>query len=107
MAEQSSVTVERGTDTTFVTLNEERIVEPAQIASLSDAILPVAEDLGERKLVLNFGNVQFMSSAVLGLVIRIHKKVAEQGGRLEIWNLEPKLRQVFEITRLTEILDIV
>ena len=60
----------------------------------------------ERKLILNFENVRFMSSAFLGLLVKIHKRVIEMGGHLQLFNLDPKIQKVFEITQLTKVFDI-
>jgi anti-anti-sigma factor len=60
----------------------------------------------DNQMVMNFANVRFMTSAMLGLLIRVHKRVTEHGGQLRLCNLEPSLRKVFEITQLTKIFDI-
>ena len=57
-------------------------------------------------MVMNFANVRFMTSAMLGLLIRVHKRVSERGGKLRLCNLEPVLQKVFEITQLTKVFDI-
>ena len=56
--------------------------------------------------MLDFGNVRFLSSAVLGLLIRISKRVYEQDGRLRLCSINPKIYEVFKITRLTKTFDI-
>jgi len=100
------ILVEYGIDVTIVTLNDERILEEEQIREIQESLQPVIEKNGEKTLVLNFINVMFMTSAFLGLLIRTHKKVCELGGRIELRNLDPRIRQVFEITQLTKVFDI-
>ncbi|MBD3856665.1 MAG: STAS domain-containing protein [Acidobacteria bacterium] len=72
---------------------------------LRDALDRLTENQ-ERKLVLNFENVRFMSSAFLGLLVKVHKRVVELDGHLQLLNLDPKIQKVFEITQLTKIFDI-
>ena len=103
---QPRIEVEYGLDVTFVTFTEERILDEEQIKELREAIEAVIEKNGNKKLILNFVNVKFMTSAVLGLLVRIHKKVIERGGKLQLSNLDSNLRRVFEITQLTKIFDI-
>jgi anti-sigma B factor antagonist len=103
---QSRIDVEYGLDVTFVTFTEERILDEEQIKELREAIEAVIEKNGNKKLILNFVNVKFMTSAVLGLLVRIHKKVIERDGKLQLSNLDSNLRRVFEITQLTKIFDI-
>ena len=69
--------------------------------------MPVVRDNQQKKLVLNFIKVKFMSSAFLGLLVKVHKRVIEAGGSLQLYNLDPKIQKVFEITQLVKIFDIV
>jgi len=103
---QARIEVEYGIDVTFVTFEDEKILDEQQIKVLQESFGPVIEKNEDKKLVLNFQNVMFMTSAVLGLLVRIHKKVRENGGRMQLCNLEPNLRKVFEITQLTKVFEI-
>ncbi len=104
--EQSKITAEYGIDITFVTFEDEKILEEAQIRDLQKELEPVVDKNKENQLVLNFSNVRFMTSAMLGLLVRIHKRVSERGGKLELRNLDNNLQKLFEITQLTKIFDI-
>jgi anti-sigma B factor antagonist len=104
--QQKGIGVEYGQGTTFVTFVDERILDDEQIRQLRESLEPVVERNDDGEIILNFANVQFMSSAVLGLLVRIHKRISERGGRLRLVNLDPSLRKVFEITQLTRIFDI-
>ncbi len=103
---ESKVRVEYGTDVSIVTFDDENILEEQQIKRLEQALMPIIKENEERKLVLNFENVRFMSSAFLGLLVKVHKRVAEQDGHLQLLNLDPKIHKVFEITQLTKVFDI-
>jgi len=107
MQSKDKINVENGTDVTIVTFEEENILEDQQIRKLERALLPVVRDNQQKRLVLNFAKVKFMSSAFLGLLVKIHKRVVEAGGRLQLFNLDPKIQKVFEITQLVKIFDIV
>jgi anti-anti-sigma regulatory factor len=37
----------------------------------------------------------------------VHKRVIEAGGTLQLFNLDPKIQKVFEITQLVKVFDIV
>jgi anti-sigma B factor antagonist len=104
--EQSKITTEYGTDFTFVTFEDEKILEEAQIRELQRSLEPVIEKNKDNQLVLNFANVNFMTSAMLGLLVRIHKRVNERGGRLELRNLDKNLYKLFQITQLTKVFNI-
>jgi len=103
---QPRIEVEYGLDVTFVTFTEEKILDEEQIKELREALEAVIEKNENKKLILNFANVKFMTSAVLGLLVRVHKKVVELDGKLQLSNLNSNLRRVFEITQLTKVFDI-
>jgi anti-sigma B factor antagonist len=104
--EQSRIIVQSGVDATIVTFNEERIVDEEQIRELQESFGPIIEKNQDKELILDFANVKFMTSALLGLLVRVHKKVCELGGQLRLSNLNPNLRKVFEITQLTKVFEI-
>ncbi|HCO92577.1 MAG TPA: anti-sigma factor antagonist [Phycisphaerales bacterium] len=103
---QSKIEVEYGIDVTIVTFNDERIVDEEQIRELQESFGPIIEKNQDKELILNFINVKFMTSALLGLLVRVHKNVCESGGRLRLSNLDSNLRKVFEITQLTKVFEI-
>jgi anti-sigma B factor antagonist len=104
---RAKLIVENGIDVTIVTLEDENILEEQHIRKLERALLPIVRQNEQKRLVLNFANVQFMSSSFLGLLVKIHKRVIEMGGHLQLFNLDPKIRKVFEITQLVKVFDIV
>jgi len=107
MQSKEKIRVEHGTDVTIVTFEEQNILEDQQIRKLERALLPVIRDNQNKRLVLNFVKVKFMSSAFLGLLVKVHKRVIEAGGSLQLFNLDPKIQKVFEITQLVKVFDIV
>jgi len=104
--EASRMKVEYGIDVTFVTFADERIVDEEQIRELKESFESVIERNQDKKLIINFVNVKFMTSALLGLLVSIHKKVCERDGQLQLRNMDANIRKIFEITRLTKIFDI-
>jgi anti-anti-sigma factor len=104
---EPAITVGYGTDVTIATFNALTIIEEQQIRDLEAKLVAVVRKNGDKRLLLNFEHVQFMSSAFLGLLVKVHKRVIEAGGTLQIHNLDPKLHKIFEITRLTKVFDIV
>jgi anti-anti-sigma factor len=56
--------------------------------------------LGEGHLLLDFTNVEYITSVELGTLIRLHKQVRASGGRLTLFNLPADVYEVFTTTRL-------
>ena len=104
--EQRGMKVEYGIKMTHVEFLDERILDEQKIAELRESLEPVIEKNGDGRMLMNFVNVQFMTSAMLGLLVRVHKKVCELDGKLQLHNVDPNIRKIFEITQLTKVLDI-
>ena len=100
------ISVEYADNATIVTFVDEKILEEMDVQALQGSIMPVVEEAKRIKLILDFCNVRFLSSAVLGLLLRISKKVYEQDGQLRLCNISPRIYEIFKITRLNKILDI-
>jgi anti-sigma B factor antagonist len=101
------IAVEYGQNATIVTFTEEKILEEHDISALQDSIMAVIESAsGGMNLILDFIKVQFLSSAMLGLLIRVSKRVYQRDGQLRLCNISPKIYEIFKITRLTKIFDI-
>ena len=103
---QPRISVDYTDDATIVAFTDEKILEEMDVRSLRSAIEAVVEQANGIRLVLDFRHVKFLSSAVLGLLIRISKKIYEQGGELRLCNIHPGIYEVFKITRLTSVFDI-
>lgn len=88
------------------TLTDEKILEEAQILALESSFMPLIEENSPLKLVLDFSNVKFLTSSVLGLLIRVSKKIYESEGVFRLCCIQPKIYEIFKITRLDKIFEI-
>jgi anti-sigma B factor antagonist len=103
---EPKMSVEYAENAAIITFTDEKILEEKDIQTLGESIVSIVEQ-GERiNLILDFCNVRFLSSAVLGLLIRVSKKVYERDGQLKLCNIDPKINEIFKITRLNKIFDI-
>ena len=100
------IVVEHSANLTIATMTAEKILDEADIQALEKSVMPLIVQNPRIDLLISFENVRFLSSAVLGLLIRISKKVYEADGRLRLCSIDPKLLQIFKITRLDKIFDI-
>ena len=92
---------------TVVTFIERKILEAAHILELGEELLQLAEKDENKHLLLDFSSVEFLSSAALNKLIILDKKVKGKTGKLKLCNLMPEIREVFVITRLNQLFDIV
>lgn len=56
-----------------------------------------------RKVVFDFSNVSFMDSAGIGMVLGRYKMMKMLGGSLEMINVSPMLKKIFEMSGITKI----
>jgi anti-anti-sigma factor len=90
---------------TLVTIRQRQILNEAAVQALGQQLLDLANGSG-RRLVLNFGNVERLSSAVLGQVVALGRAVRRDGGRLVLCGVRPDLSPLFTITRLDRSLEL-
>lgn len=93
-------------DVTVVRFVDRKILDEANIQELGVELFRLVEDEHHQKLLLNFSNVEFLSSAALGKLITLDRKVKAHGGKLKLSNIRPEIYEVFAITRLNVLFDI-
>ena len=93
-------------DVTVVSFVDRKILDEQNIQVIGEQLFKLVDDDGRRKLLLNFGNVEYLSSAALGKLITLNKKVQSAGGRLILCNIAEQIREVFEITKLNKLFTI-
>lgn len=59
-----------------------------------------------RKVIFDFGMVTFMDSAGIGMLIGRYKIVKTFGGSIEMINVKPSVRKIFEMSGVLKIVPI-
>ena len=93
-------------EVTVVSFTDKKILDEQNIQVIGEQLFSLVDDLGRRKILLNFGNVEYLSSAALGKFITLNKKVAQASGKLVLCNIAPQIYEVFEITKLNRLFKI-
>lgn len=93
-------------DVTIVRFVDRKILDEANIQELGQEMFQLVEEDNRQKLLLNFSNVEFLSSAALGKLITLDKKVKTHGGKLKLTNIRPEIYEVFAITKLNKLFEI-
>jgi anti-sigma B factor antagonist len=60
---------------------------------------------GQRKLVLDLGNVSYVDSAGLGQLVQIHATAKSKGGSMRLVNVTKRLKDLLVVTKLVTIFD--
>ncbi|MDA7977195.1 MAG: STAS domain-containing protein [Pirellulales bacterium] len=93
-------------DVLVLKFTDAQILDEGKIEEMGDELMKIVEHCEEKKLLLNFAEVQFMSSAVLGKLIKINKICGDREVHLKFCDIAKDLLQVFKITRLDKVFDI-
>ena len=65
-----------------------------------------ATSSGAREILLNFNDLEYMNSSGIGLLVTLLIRVNRQKQRLGVFGLSDHYRQIFELTRLDEAINI-
>ena len=93
-------------DVTVVNFTDKKILDEQNIQVIGEQLFSLVDELGRRKILLNFRNVEYLSSAALGKFITLNKKVSTSGGKLVLCNIDAQIFEVFQITKLDKLFKI-
>ncbi len=93
-------------DVTVVRFVDRKILDELNIQELGEELFDLVEKEDRKNLLLNFSHVEFLSSAALGKLITLDKKIKNHGGVLKLSDINAEIRKVFEITKLDLVFDI-
>jgi anti-sigma B factor antagonist len=99
VADEEIIQVVERDGVTIARVRLEAILNEAQVRAFGQALLALA-DVPGRRVILNFLGLQHLTSLALGGLIRLHKRLAESGGELCLADIDPRIYELFSITRL-------
>ncbi len=91
-------------DATVIDLSGRITVGEGNIA-LREIIRELA-DKGTKKIVLNLGEVVYVDSSGIGELVKTHTTIRNNGGELKLANLNQRVNDLLQITRLSAVFDI-
>jgi|CXWL01.1.fsa_nt_gi anti-sigma B factor antagonist len=108
MAEQQStrLKVKDITGVSLVEFADRKILDEMCIHEIQEELAALVSKQQGGNLLLSFRNVDHLSSAALGMLITLKKKVEENQGQLKLSDINPQIFEVFRITRLNKLFDI-
>lgn len=100
------ITIENRSGVQVVEFSDRKILEELSITEIGDELGQIVADSSGIKLLVSFRNVEHLSSAALGMLIKLNKQVAEAKGTLKLSDITPQIYEVFKITRLNKLFEI-
>lgn len=103
----AQLTIAESNDVVVVTFAESKILDESVIRQIGEEFKSLTtEAAAERKLLVRFDRVTFMSSSMLGQVMRLAKQCKADKVDLKLSDIAPSIMEVFKITRMDKLLSI-
>ena len=75
----------------------------------SSALRDLLKDMvgkGQKKILLNLGEVTYIDSSGIGELVSAFTSIANQGGQLKLLNLAKRVKDLLQITKLYTVFDV-
>jgi anti-sigma B factor antagonist len=102
----SHLKIKRADGVAVVEFADRKILEELSIQEIGDELSTLVDAEPGIKLLLNFKNVDHLSSAALGMLITLNRKVQQQNGLLKLSDINRQIFEVFKITKLNRVFEI-
>ena len=86
--------------------NGSDLIEEILIQGVGEELMTIVESSNTPRIIVDFGSVEHLSSAALGMLIKVHNAVVAKDGRLDLCNIIPNIMEAFVITNLTRLFNI-
>jgi anti-sigma B factor antagonist len=106
MSKDRRIDIEEIGAVTVVRLLEKKILDEANIEALGQELYALVDKDGRRKVVLDFKAVEYLSSAALGKLVSLEKKMNLAKGKLVLCNIRKDIYEVFKLLQLGKVLTI-
>lgn len=88
---------------TFVT---SRILDQSNVQQLGEELDALVDEYELKRIVVDFSNVNYMSSAVMGKLVSLLKKVKAAKGKIALCCIEEGILEIFKIMRFDKMFTI-
>jgi len=96
--------VEWRRDAAVARFTREVVLSGPEAEAAADRLAALLGEVGDGLLLVDFGNVQSLSSLMLGKLVALSRAANSAGARVALFNLRPDVREIMEVTRLDSVL---
>ena len=93
-------------EVTVVSFENDKILDEMLIQQLGDELIELTQNDDVKKIVVNFDQVEFMSSAMIGKLVLLNKKCGAANKPLRFCSINSNLMEVFRLTNLDSVFPI-
>lgn len=80
-----------------------KVLDENTINRLGDELADIVSRNSNGTVLLNFKDVTYLSSAVIGKLVSLHKKASVENCVLLLCSISPQIMRIFEITKLNKV----
>jgi anti-sigma B factor antagonist len=92
---------------TIVAFQDMSILDSVVVEEISQQLYGLVDQKALRKITLDFSNVRFMSSSMIGAIMALHRKAKAINGRIVLCGMHDDLMKVFKMLKLDKVLQFV
>lgn len=74
--------------------------------TVAEQLVSLLSEPGQQRLLVDFGNVQSVTSFMLGQLVRLNRTAKSADRQFALFNLPPHIRQILEVARLDLLLSL-
>ena len=100
------IDIQQADGVTVARFKDRRLLDEATIDLVGNELYAIVDEMGCEQVILDFAEVEYMSSSALGKLIKFHKKVLSVDGSLRLCNLKPELQKIFKVLALHKVFKI-
>jgi anti-sigma B factor antagonist len=93
-------------DVLVVRLLDTRITNPMEIEEFGRQLYGILDCKNHAKVVIDFSPVEFVSSATIGKLISLHRRLKVAKSALRLCNLRREVREILRFCNLDRVFDI-
>lgn len=82
---------------------DRKILKAENIQMIGEDLARLVDEFGKRCILLNFGNVEFLSCAGIGKFITLRRKIAAVQGQLVLCGVCLEVMELFAISKLDKL----
>jgi stage II sporulation protein AA (anti-sigma F factor antagonist) len=100
---QRCLQVEYLGDVTIVKFRRREILDMGMIEDIGEELFKLVQQERRHHLLVNLGNIDRISTAMVGKFLAAHQRAQAATGQLSFCSLDPRIHEVFELLKLTDV----